>query len=342
MKLPEELEQLLPETHLPNSMEAPALKWGIVGTGNIAHTFAQQLRHNTQQKLLAVGSRSFGRAAGFAALNDAERSYGSYAELVADPDVDIVYIATPHSHHIEPAMAAIRAGKHLLVEKSLTACYPDTDALLTAAQAAGLFVMEAVWSRFVGPWRLARDLVQGGHLGEIISVRSELSMPLAHVERMVDPELAGGALRDLGVYPLHFAQFLLGDGELVHVSGSLADSGVEQDALLVTDHRGVRAVSACSMRAHAASSAEVIGTKGWLRIPTMMHAPGGVQVALEGVDDLVRHKIDARVSAPYRFEACEAARCVEAGKKESMQMPWWDSRHIARLVDQARSELGAR
>ena len=342
MHLPESLAELLPDFKLPDPMAAPALNWGIVGPGAIAQSFVSQLRHNTEQVPLAVASRSFGRAAAFGAEHDIARSYGSYADLMRDADVQAVYIATPHSHHVEPAFAAIAAGKHVLVEKSLTANAKDTDALLTAAKAAGVFAMEAVWSRFIAPWQLARALVQGGHLGDIVSVRAELSAPISDVDRMANPELAGGAIRDLGVYPLNFAQYLLGDGDLVHVSGTLAGSGVEQDAIMVTDHRGVPAVSACSMRAQSPSSAEVVGTKGWLRIPTQMHMPGALQVAVERDGEMTREKVDARVSAPLRFEAVEVAACVAAGRTESALMPHWDSRHIAGIMDDARARLGAR
>ncbi|MDO5727204.1 MAG: Gfo/Idh/MocA family oxidoreductase [Bowdeniella nasicola] len=341
MKLPDELRELLDDYALPNPMAAPAMKWGIVGPGNIAATFAQHLRHNTAQELLAVSSRHFGRAAAFAAEYGAERSYPDYRMLCADPDVDIVYVATPHSHHIEVALAAIAAGKAVVVEKPLTATAADTDALFTAAAAAKVFVMEALWSRFLDPWRLTRELVRRGHLGEIIQVRSELSFPLLHKPRLVEPELAGGAIRDLGIYPLSFAQFLLGDGTLEYVCGSLHTTGVERDALMVSDHRGVRAVSACSMRAHAANSAEVIGTKGWVRIPTTMHAPGAMHIALEDRPAPIRVKVDARVKAPYRFEACEAARCVEQGLLESPDMTWWETKRLATIIDQARNELKA-
>lgn len=342
MRLPDSLAELFPDLHLPSPIDAPPLKWGILGPGKIAQTFASHLRQNTAQELFAVGSRSFGRAAAFAAKNDADRAYGSYEELIADEEVDAIYIATPHSHHIEPAMKAIAAGKPILVEKSLTANAKDTDALLTAAEKAGVFAMEALWSRFLTPWVLTRELVQGGHLGEIVSVKAELTSPLLEIERMTNPELAGGAIRDLGVYPLNFAQFLLGDGELVHTSGTLAESGVESDAIMITDHRGVPAISMCSMRGQAPSSAEVVGTKGWVRIPTRMHQPGAMQVALEIDGEQVKEKIDARVTAPYRFEACEVARCVAAGKTESTSMPHWDSRHLATVMDEARAALGAR
>ncbi|MDO5700454.1 MAG: Gfo/Idh/MocA family oxidoreductase [Bowdeniella nasicola] len=342
MRLPDTLAELLPDFALPDPTVVPGLKWGVIGPGSIAATFASQLRHNTNQELFAVASRSIGRAAAFAATHDAPRSYGSYQDLFADEDVDAVYIATPHSHHIAPALGAIAAGKHVLVEKAATANAKDTEALLAAAKTAGVFLMEAVWSRFVGPWRLARALVQGGHLGEIVSVRAELSFPLEHVPRLIEPELAGGAIRDLGIYPLNFAQFLLGDGEITGVHGALADSGVEREAIIHTDHRGVSATSICSMRAHAPNSAEIAGTKGWLRIPTTMHAPGAVQVALEKDGEMIREKVDARVGAPYRFEAVEVARCVAAGLTESGDMPWWDTRHIATVMDEARERLGAK
>lgn len=342
MKLPDELRELLPEYGLANPQAAPAMKWGIVGPGNIAATFAEHLRHNTSQELLAVASRHFGRAAAAAAQWNADRSYGDYRQLCNDPEVDIVYVATPHSHHVDVALAAIAAGKGVLVEKSLTANAKDTEAVFTAAAAAKVFVMEAMWSRFLDPWRLARELVRGGHLGEIVSVRAELSLPLTDKARLTEVELAGGAIRDVGIYPLSFAQFLLGNGTLTHVSGSLYETGVEQDAIMVTDHRGIPAVSLCSMRAQAASSAEVVGTKGWLRIPSLMHAPGAMHIALDGADEPIRVKLDARMKAPYRFEACEAARCVEAGLLESPDMTWWETKHIAQLMDQARAELGAK
>ena len=197
---------------VPDPMEAPAIRWGVLAPGGIANTFADAVHEGTRSRVVAVGSRSLERAREFAGRHGVERAHGSYADLVADPDVDAVYVASPHSEHHEHALLALRAGKPVLVEKAFTRSLREADEVLETAQAAGLLVAEAMWSRYLPHYDVIRRTVEAGTLGEVVLVdadHGQLLWPNGPA-RLSQPELAGGALLDLGVYPLSFADHVLG------------------------------------------------------------------------------------------------------------------------------------
>ena len=208
-------------------MEAPAIRWGVLAPGGIANTFAAAVHEGTRSRVVAVGSRSLERAQEFSGRHGVARAHGSYADLVADPDVDAVYVASPHSEHHEHALLALRAGKPVLVEKAFTRNLREADEVLGLARSGGLLAAEAMWSRYLPHYDVVRRTVAAGTLGDVVLVEADHGQLLwpDGPARLSQPELAGGALLDLGVYPLSFADHVLGGLGGVASRGTLTDLG---------------------------------------------------------------------------------------------------------------------
>lgn len=336
----------LPRPVVPDPREAAPLRWGILGTGQIATAFADAVRSGTGQVLAAVGSRSEQRAASFATAHGMRASYGSYAELVADPDVDVVYVASPHSEHHAHALLAIGAGKHVLVEKSFTRNAAEAQDVVDAARAAGVYCAEAMWARYLPHWDVVRQAVAQGLIGEVRTIIADHGQRLfpSGPRRLADPELAGGALLDLGVYPVSFAAMLM-PGELtVSTTGGLTEQGVdawENITLTGAGRAAASAVCVSTMLTQTANTAVVAGTLGRLEIDGWFYQPNHVrlidadgQVADEWRPDDTTHGL--------RYEAAEAARCVSAGRQETSYIPLAETLRVMRLMDQVRATLGVR
>ncbi len=324
----------------PGTREQP-LRWGFAGPGRIAHGVARDLALLDEGVLHAVGSRSLDRARAFAAEHGAAVAHGSYAALLADPDVDAVYIATPHRQHHALALAAIAAGKHLLIEKAFTSTLAGAQEVVEAARAAGVFCMEAMWTRFQPAVRHAAELWRSGALGEVRSVRADLGLvvPPDPTNRLWDPERAGGAVLDLGVYPVSWLQFVLGGSpQRVEVAGPPVSPGsVDVEAtVLWLGEAGRQGVASCSLVSTLPGTAAVHGTAGWLEIPPRFHHP----------DRVVRHPLgpDGRPATPevttlpptgtgYSHELAEVHRCVAAGLTESPVMPLADTLSVMAVLE---------
>ena len=243
------------------------VRWGFVGTGGIARTVGAALGAAAGGRRWAVASRDPERAARFAAENGFERSHGSVEDLLAD-DVDVVYVATPHPQHLAAARAALRAGTPVLVEKPLTATLAGSRELVQLARDTGTFCMEAVWTRFLPGTAALLELVRRGDLGEVRSVHADLGFPASpDTARFWDPQLGGGALLDVGPYPVRLAHLLLGPPTSVQAVGQLSAEGVDVQAGLLLGHAG-GALSALSVSigSHAAQRAWVEGTAGWVEV----------------------------------------------------------------------------
>src|SRR5690349_12905909 len=213
---------------------ADSIRWGILGAGGIATTVGPEIAATEGNEVVAVGARDLDRAAGLAGQVGASRSYGSYAELVADPDVDVVYIATTHAHHHEHALLALRAGKPVLVEKAFTLNAAQAREVVGEARTRALFCMEAMWMRLNPLIRQAVEIAKSGRIGEITGVRADLSkhFPYNPSHRLFDLAAGGGALLDLGVYPLHFVWMVLGAPTGMSVAGRRAPTGSDLVAAL--------------------------------------------------------------------------------------------------------------
>ncbi|MEV0586456.1 Gfo/Idh/MocA family oxidoreductase [Nonomuraea sp. NPDC050310] len=310
------------------------LGWGIAATGGIARTVGAVLAAEPGMRVAAVGSRDLGRARALADDLGAPGAYASYAELCADPAVDAVYIATPHAQHLTVAEAAIAAGKAVLCEKPLAATLADAERMVALAREAGVFLMEAMWMRF-NP--LIRRLAGDERLGEIRSVQATFGFPLPFdpAHRLWDPALGGGAVLDLGVYPLALAYLLLGEPEEIHVTGTLAPSGVDAEAgILLSYAGGARALLDTSLRSPMANSATVVGTEGRADIPAPFWAPGRIVVGEQ------EHVLDP-AEGGYQAQAREVALALAEGRTESAIMPLEATLGVMRLMETVRERLGA-
>ena len=326
---------------VPDLLEAPAIRWGILGAGNIAASFSEGVRDRTRSSVVAVGSRSVEKAAEFAAAHAAgARAHGSYEDLVADPDVDVVYVATPHSHHLEHALLAIRAGKHVLVEKPITRSVAEAEQVLEAAREAGVFLMEAMWTRFLPHVAALRAAIARGEIGEVVTIEAEfdISVPFDPAHRLFAPELAGGALLDLGIYPIAFAHDLLGTPSSITVRGTRAATGVDDHVAVVLEwDGGQQAILHTSTRAAGPHAATVIGTQGRIEIPSDFFVPNDLVVTPA---DGEQWHFDSPRGEGKAYEAAEVARRVTAGATASDRHTWQDTLEVMAILDEARRQVG--
>ena len=336
----------LPPPRVPDPMDAPALRWGILAPGWIAQQFATALRRGTRQEIVAVGSRNVARARAFADQHGAPAVYGSYDELVHDPQIDIVYVASPHSEHHRLARLVLEAGKPVLVEKAFTRNAAEARDLVDFAQAKGLFLLEGMWSRFLPHYDVVHQALQNGLIGEITAVFADHGQHLYPdgPDRLSNPDLAGGALLDLGVYPISFADFVLGPFTSITATGTLTDRGVDQqEAITVANAAGALGVLHASMLAASPCTASICGTNGRLDIDSTFYLPTSVQ--LYDRDGVLIDRHDPSGDAAHqglRYEAAEAARCLSAGATESSLHPLATTVRTMAAMDEVRRQLGVR
>lgn len=323
------------------------LRWGFIGPGNIANNVARDLQKVDGAVLHAVASRSVQRAEAFAREHGVAVAYGSYGDLLADADIDAVYIATPHRQHHAIAMAAIAAGKHLLIEKAFTCTLAGAREIVDAARTAGVFCMEAMWTRFHPAIVEAHRMLTEGAIGEIRSVRADLGVRNAFDprNRLWDPGQGGGALLDLGVYTTSFVQFVLGGTPTgVEITGTLERNGVDAESLVLwRGDRGRTGVAQCSLVSPLPGAAAVFGTRGWLEVPPRFHHPDRILVHPIGPDG--RAASPETIVAPpigkgYAHEFVEVQRCVAAGLTESPTMPLDDTLAVMGVLEHALHTLG--
>jgi predicted dehydrogenase len=321
--------------------ESRTVRWGIVGPGRIAAKVVEDFAATPNARAIACASRSADRAAAFAARHGLERSYGSYGELIDAPDIDALYIATPHPQHHAIALAAIDAGKALLIEKTFTASVAGAESIAARASAAGVFVMEAMWTRFQPAIVAARDLIADGAIGEVRQLQADLGVdrPYDPTDRLFDPAQGGGALLDLGVYVVSLAQHFLGDPSSVSVSGSLAPTGVDSEAGLLLGYDDGRAATLLiSLRGATPGAARIQGTRGWIDVPPRFHHPDRIVLKRTGSDPEVIHR--PPVGAGYAHELIEVTECVRAGRTQSSVMPLRDTIAVQRVLNGACEQLG--
>ncbi|GII57648.1 oxidoreductase [Planotetraspora thailandica] len=321
----------------------PPLRWAIIGTGGIARKFADDLRLTGSGELVAVGSRSAERAAAFAADKGAARSYGDQAELLASGDIDAVYVAVPHSGHRDAAAAAIEAGKAVLVEKPFTINRAEAEELVKLARSNGVFLMEAMWTRFLPHMVRIRELLAQGRLGDIRQVNAELGVWFKRnpEHRLFNPDLGGGALLDLGVYPISFASMVLGTPSSVLGSSHFGDTGVDaQTAVVLGYEQGRQAVIATSMETWLRNQASISGTDARIEIDFMWYSPKSFTLT-DRTGAVERYDFSVQGNG-LRFQAEEVARCVRAGLLESPVMPLDETIQIMGTMDEVRAQAGFR
>lgn len=324
---------------VPDPAQAPPLAWGILGAGNIARRFATEVPAHTAGTVVAVGSRSQERADDFSAAFDIPVAHGDYESLVADERVQAVYIASPHSEHRDHALLALAAGKPVLVEKAFTRNAAEAREVFAAADAAGLFAMEAMWSRFLPHMAALDQVLRSGEIGQVVTLTAHHGqwLDVAPSHRLKNPDLAGGAVLDLGVYPISFAHQVLGSPETVTAVGDLAETGVDATEAIVLTYPGVVASLTATMLAGTRNDAVISGTAGRIEIAPTFFAPSALTI--HSTDGAVR-TIEPAASAGFAYQAAETARCLEAGLTQSPVLPWEETLAVMRTMDEVRRQLG--
>ncbi len=330
----------LPTPRTADSADAPPLRWGILGTGWIADIFVTSLRRHTRQVVHAVGSRSMQSARRAATAWGAPAAYGTYEALVADPAVDVVYVATPHNYHFPHALLAIEAGKHVLVEKPVGLDAVEARGIGQAAAGAGVFCMEAMWSLFLPKFDVVRQVLDDGVLGRVVAVHADMGERFDEPHRILSPDLAGGPLLDLGTYAATFATWTLGAPDAVTAVATPAPNGINgQLAIAWSTPSGGTASLHTTILADTATTASVIGTEGRIDLGTRFYLPGPMTLhqrrgtSLPWAEPMVEHEA-------LHFEAAEVARRVVADETGSPLRPWADTVQTLEVMDRVRAATG--
>jgi predicted dehydrogenase len=311
-----------------------ALRWGLLGTGWIADSFAADLPLGDSGRVVAVGSRSQESADRFADKFGIPNRHASYEALVADPEVDVVYVATPHPMHHANALLALQAGKPVLVEKAFTMNAAEARELVETARSKGLFLMEAMWTRFLPHIAEIRGLLAANALGDIVSVSADHGQWFAEDPefRLFAPELGGGALLDLGIYPVSFASMVLGPPERILALISPAFTGVDgQTSMLFGYAGGAQAILTCTLFAKSPTRAAIVGTEARIEIDGIFYAPSSFTlISRDGKRTRFEKPQEGR---GLRHEADEVARCLKSGLLESPLMPLDETISIMETMD---------
>lgn len=314
--------------------------WGILGPGGIARAFAKDLGFIQGHAIAAVGSRSLENAQKFAA-DFGGVAYGSYEELVADPSVDAIYVATPHPAHHDNVILAINAGKPVLCEKPFAVNAKQAQAMVDAAARNQVALMEAMWARFLPHYAKVREIVGSGVLGPILSIHADHGQRLADqgIARLIEPDLAGGALLDLGIYPVSFAHMILGNPSQITSSAVMTDKGVDaQTSMIFNYDNGAQAVLTTTMIEQTPCRAVVAGLNGWLEIDRTFYNPAAMRVVLN--DGTVTEYPNAYKGHGLREQAEIFKQLVRSGKLESDILTWADTVNIMKSLDTVREQIG--
>jgi predicted dehydrogenase len=317
--------------------------WAILGLGNIAHKFATDLALVPQARLHAVASRSLPKAQEFAQTFGAPHAMGSYEELLAVPDIDAVYIATPHSEHHAHALLCLQAGLPVLCEKAFAQNASQAQEMIQVAQAQGVFLMEAFWTRFFPAIQHALDLVEAGTIGEVKHLAADFGFitDVKPESRLFDPALAGGSLLDIGVYSLFISQLFLGVPSTVRAIATPAPTGVDLSCVMALAHAGGATASLFSTLAATTNNyCTLYGTKGQLHLTGRFHAPNGLEI--HRPDQQVQVIPYPKVGLGYHYEAAHVQACLSQGLRESPLLPLAFSLDLMRTLDAVRAQIGLR
>jgi len=313
--------------------------WGIMGPGGIARAFAQDLNFIEGHTIGAVGSRSLENAQKFSAQFGGT-AYGSYEELVADPAIDAIYVATPHTAHHDNVILALNAGKPVLCEKPFSVSGREAQAMIDTAADNGVALMEAMWARFLPHYAKVREIVESGVLGPILSIHADHGQRLADQgsARLTDPDLAGGALLDLGIYPVSFAHMILGNPMHVTSQAVMTDKGVDaQTSMIFTYKDGAQAVLTTTMIEQTPCRAVVAGLHGWLEIDRIFYNPAAMRVVLR--DGTVTEYPNTYQGHGLREQAETFKQLVLSGELQSKILSWKDTIEIMKTLDKVREQI---
>jgi predicted dehydrogenase len=314
--------------------------WGILGPGGIARAFAKDLTLLEGHTIGAVGSRSIDNAKGFA-KDFGGTAYGSYEELVKDPTIDAIYVATPHPAHHDNVILALNAGKPVLCEKPFAVNEREAQAMVDAATKNNVALMEAMWARFLPHYSKVREIIASGVLGPIHSIHADHGQRLAdqNIPRLVEPDLAGGALLDLGIYPISFAHMILGNPASITSSAIMTNKGVDaQTSMIFTYQSGAQSVLTTTMIEQTPCRAVVAGLHGWLEIDRTFYNPASMRVVLN--DGTVTQYPNSYTGHGLREQAESFKQLVQSGKVQSEILSWQDTIDIMKTMDAVREQIG--
>jgi len=326
--------------------DAPPLRWGILAPGNIAATFVESLQRHTRQRVVACASRSQHRADAFATRWGLEHGYPSYTQLVDDPHVTAIYIASPHSEHRDQALLAIAAGKNVLVEKPFTRNAAEAREVAVAAREAGVTVMEAMWTRFLPRHDIVRRLLEEGRVGEVETVVADHGQRFEEdpASRLFDPALAGGALLDLGIYPVSFASFALGAPGSITARGTLTSTGVDRQASAILDGypgSAAHAVVTTTLASRTPTTAWISGSAGRIELDGPFYTPGTVRLVTDG--GVLESEPPAITGhAGLCYEAAHFAQLVASERTESPLLGLDETVAVLEVMDEIRAQVGVR
>jgi len=330
----------LPAPLQPDPRSAPTLRWGVLGTGWIAERFVASLQLHSSQQVVAVGSRSAGTAEEFAHRFGIGRAYASYAELVEDDEVDVVYVASPHNAHLEHALLAIAAGKHTLVEKPLALNAREAREIADAAAARGVFCMEAYWTSFLPKYDVLRQVLGSGALGEVVAVVADFGEWFAPEHRIFRPELAGGPMLDLGTYLVSLVVDVLGGSpDAVVARGTKHGSGVQAQTAMVLGYGAQQAILHTTILVNTPTAATVAGTDATLVIDGPFYQPGGFTLTSTDGTRSLRYDEDRYAhEGGLHFQAADVARRITAGETGSPLRPLARSIEVLAIMDEVRRQ----
>jgi len=318
-----------------------ALRWGILGLGKIAHKFCEDLARVDGNIIQSVGSRNQEKANQFAKKHSSVHAYGSYDELIADQDVDIIYIATPHNSHLEYAKKSLEAGKHVLCEKPLAVNAAQVKEMVACAKKNQRFLMEAFWSRFNPSIREIKEKVNAGVIGEVNYVNADFTFYRDDPDdsRMLNSALAGGSLLDMGVYPVFLAYFILGVPSKILASSTLHTTGVDLQSAAVLQYPNGIAQVMSGFKSESDMVAKIYGTEGKIFIDRVWHETDGYSIEKNAERKHFKHP---RKGIGFTYEIEECQKCIQAGKIESTLWSHHDSIQLIMITDEIRRQAGVK
>lgn len=317
--------------------------WGIIGLGKIAHKFAQDLQGMPDARVHAAASRSEEKAQAFARQYGASHAFGNYAEIVDCPDLDVVYVATPHVLHCENSILCLRHGIPVLCEKPFAMNTVEVEQMIAAARRNDVFLMEAMWTRFMPTIKKALEIIESGQIGQVLSIKADFGFrgKFDPESRLYNPALGGGSLLDIGIYPVFLALLVLGRPSVIRAAAHFGQTGVDEEmGILFQYSDGRLAHLHSSLLARTKTEAFIYGEHGTIHIHTRWHE-SSFMTLLENAERPREFRFDYKGKGFY-LEAEEVMDCLRQGKRESDLLPLDFSLELMRLLDAVREEAGVR
>ena len=318
------------------------MKVGILGAGGIAVSMANTLNQMEGVENYAIASRELSKAQEFANKHGVSKAYGSYDEMLNDPEVDLVYIALPHSHHHEWTIKALNAGRNVLCEKAFAANAKQAKEMIDLAEKKGLLLAEAIWPRYMPSRKIIDDIIASGEIGDVVCVDSNLGYKIDHVKRMIDPNLAGGCLLDLTVYPLNFSSMVMGD-KIKNIDAHMipTEAGLDgQSNVMITYENGAMATMFTTMYAHTDRRGLITGRDGFIVVQNINN-PEKISVYDSGAK-LKREILPPKQLTGYEYEVEACMKAISEGKTECQEMPHSEIIEIMEQMDRIREIFGIR